>query len=65
MGIRIIVGIVAGGLLGFISSLIIGSALGAPDSTAVIATYFGVLSGLLVCLIIEVNKLHNVNKGNE
>ncbi|MBM7578198.1 hypothetical protein [Jeotgalibacillus terrae] len=59
MIIRILIGIVVGGLLGFISSLLIGSAMNASDETALFAIYFGVVSGLLVCLIIEINKLNN------
>lgn len=54
---RILVGIIVGGILGFVSSLFIGSAVGAPDSSLLYSTYFGVVSGLLVCLILEVNKL--------
>lgn len=58
MMMRILLGIVTGGLLGFISSSIIGSALNMPDSTIVNGIYFGVISGLLVCLILEINKLY-------
>ncbi|MBD8027161.1 hypothetical protein H9636_10895 [Ureibacillus sp. Re31] len=58
MVMRILLGIVAGGLLGFISSSIIGSALNMPDSTIINGIYFGVISGLLVCLILEINKLY-------
>ncbi|WP_099363913.1 hypothetical protein [Fredinandcohnia onubensis] len=62
MAIRIMVGIVVGGLLGFISALIIASAMNAPDVTVLYAIYFGVISGLLVCLIMEVNRLNNTKK---
>lgn len=64
MGIRILIGIVVGGILGFISCLLIGSAMNAPDVTVLFATYFGVISGLLVCLIIEVNRLNDIKNNN-
>ncbi|MGD7043086.1 hypothetical protein [Jeotgalibacillus proteolyticus] len=65
MIIRILIGIIVGGLLGFISCLLIGSAIDATDETALFAIYFGIVSGLLVCLIIEVNKLNHTKKFND
>ncbi len=62
---RILAGIFLGGILGFISGLFIGSAVGASDSSLVYSTNFGVVSGLLICLIIEVNKLNNEKRSNE
>ncbi|MTI47356.1 hypothetical protein [Sporosalibacterium faouarense] len=58
---RIIIGIILGGLLGFISGMVMGSALNAPDDSLLNTFYFGMISGLLICLIIEVNKL-SINK---
>jgi ABC-type enterobactin transport system permease subunit len=65
MWTRIIVGIVVGGLLGFVSGIFIGSALGTPDVTALYAIYFGAFSGLLICLIIEVNGLNHSKETND
>lgn len=54
---RIIISIILGGLFGFISYIFIGSALGSPESMIFNTIYLGIISGLLICLIIEVNKL--------
>lgn len=55
-------GIFMGGLLGLICGLVIGTAVDATNSTLVSSTYFGVVSGLLICLIIEVNILTDTKK---
>ncbi|WP_273129693.1 hypothetical protein ACNRWW_20345 [Metabacillus sp. HB246100] len=64
MLIRIVVAIIAGGMMGFISCLFIASAVNAPDSSLVYSTYFGVVSGLLICLIMEVSKLDSKRHSN-
>jgi hypothetical protein len=62
---RILVSIILGGLFGFISCIFIGTALGTPESMLINAIYLGIISGLLICLILEVNKLSSINKNIE
>ena len=58
---KIIISIILGGLFGFISHIIIGSRLYLPEDMLFFSMFLGVIFGLLICLIVDVNKLIGIN----
>ncbi|MCA0983251.1 hypothetical protein LCL89_04205 [Halobacillus yeomjeoni] len=57
MLLRIISGIVLGAVFGYMTFMMFAGAGYASESLLVLSTLFGVISGLLICVIVEINNL--------
>lgn len=58
MVLKILGAIIGGGIIGFIGSLFLASSFNGSDESLIFGIYFGVIAGLLIVLITEVNKVH-------